>query len=177
MAAFLQELAASYLIITLTATSLAKLRRWRSASIAVAREAVIPVSIAPFAVVGVALAELTLSTLMMLAVRPLLVGCAATILFVLFGGYRLIVTRRTGLVTCSCAGASQSSALTGGAIAAVLLTSASQAAIACWWMFGAKQHGLNSLQLVGIVAWLAPFAGLYVGIRRRADVLSSAADV
>jgi uncharacterized membrane protein len=100
----LHVLAACYLILTLSATSLAKLRRWRTTSIALIRESVVPAVLAPGVIIGVVLLELTLSTLLLLAVEPVVTGWAAISLLAVFGLYRLAVATRTKFPMCACAG-------------------------------------------------------------------------
>lgn len=156
----LRQLAACYLIVTLVATSLAKLRRWRASSIALAREAVFPASIAPHVIIGVALAEFALATLLMLRAAPVETGCATAVLFVLFGGYRLVAVTRSKSLGCPCAGVARIGRATPQGVAAAAAASVFQAGMACAWAFGGSADGLD---LVGVIAWLAPFAVLLTG--------------
>lgn len=163
----LQEIAALYLIVTLTATSLAKLRRWRATAIALIREAVIPVAVAPAVVITVALLELALSGLMVLGVEPFLTGLSAAIMFISFSGYRLVSMTRTKSLTCACAGTVVVQAATPQAVTAALITSVLQTAMACSWMFTRNSHSLGMFELARIVALAAPFAVLCIGSYRR----------
>ena len=86
----LRTLIASYLIATLGATALAKLRNRRVSSVGMQRERVIPARAAPAVIVTVAFAELSLATLLMLGAAPVATGIATAALFVLFAGYRLL---------------------------------------------------------------------------------------
>jgi hypothetical protein len=163
LAGALHALAACYLILTLSATALAKLRRWRTTSIALIRESVVPAVLAPSVVIGVALMELTLSTLLLLEVEPVITGWAAISLLAIFGLYRLAVATRTNFLMCACAGKHEISPVSPPAIAAIVLTTALQACLAYGWMRTASRGSSGASEAAALVAWLAPFAALLAG--------------
>ena len=163
IAPLLHGLAACYLIVTLTATSLAKLRRWRASSLAMIREQVIPAAIAPLVVIGTSLVELALATLLMLGVKPLLVSCAIAVTFGLFGIYRLLVAARTKSLTCACAGSPRYSPATPRAVAATVVTTLFQVGVAVAVMVTASQSDAGVVKLAAAVAWLAPLAAIVAG--------------
>jgi hypothetical protein len=160
----LHELCACYLILTLTATSLAKLRRWRSSSLSVMREQVIPLRAAVVVTIAVALLELTLSTLLVLEIHPLLTGCITVSLFFAFGCYRLAVAARTRSLMCACAGSPQYSPATFHAVMATVVSFLFMISVACCWTFVGSNGKLNTFSIAGIVAWVVPFAILFVSL-------------
>lgn len=163
LAGALHALAACYLILTLSATSLAKLRRWRATSVALIRESVVPAVLAPSFIIGVALVELTLSTLLLLEVEPVVTGWAAISLLAVFGLYRLAVATRTKFLMCACAGKHEISPVSPQVIAAIVITTALQACLAYGWMRTASRGGTGAFEAAELVAWLAPFAALLAG--------------
>lgn len=163
LAGALHTLAACYLILTLSATSLAKLRRWRTTSIALIRESVVPAVLAPGVIIGVALLELTLSTLLLLEVEPVVTGWAASSLLAVFGLYRLAVAAKTKFLMCACAGKHEISPVSPQAIAAIVITTALQACLAYGWMRTASRGSTGAFEAAELVAWLAPFATLLAG--------------
>jgi hypothetical protein len=154
---------ACYLIFTLTATSLAKLRRWRSSSLSMMREQVIPIRAAVGVTIAAALLELALSTLLMLEETPLLTGLATSILFLAFGFYRLAVAARTKSLMCACAGSPQYGPATPRAVTATVVSFLFMIGVACCWTF-TETHGTTALRSVGVVAWFAPFVVLFIGL-------------
>jgi hypothetical protein len=83
---FFRALAAAYLIGTLSATALAKLKNWRATSVGLLREGVIPGRVAVAVTIAVAAAECLLATGFMLGTDPEVTGFAAPGLFVAFCG-------------------------------------------------------------------------------------------
>jgi hypothetical protein len=161
----LRTLIASYLIATLGATALAKLRNRRVSSVGMQRERVIPARAAPAVIVTVAFAELSLATLLMLGAAPVATGIATAALFVLFAGYRLVVAARTKYLMCSCAGTIRADpaslpAVVGASLACLIL-----AALACMLVVLGQPAGYP-LNLLAIAAWIAPPAILVMGARR-----------
>jgi hypothetical protein len=61
MLTILRESAACYIILTLTATSLAKLVNWRTSATAVLREGLLPARLASFIVILVSAVEMSLA--------------------------------------------------------------------------------------------------------------------
>jgi hypothetical protein len=151
--AILGEVGGCYIIITLVATSLAKLRTWRSTSVALVREAVIPVAFTPTVVIGIAITELALATAIMVGLRP--AGYAAASLFIIFGGYRLAVLARTKSLICGCAGVTQIKPAIPAAIAAACVTFLVQACLGCLWALAPGSVG--DFKLAAVAAWGAPF--------------------
>lgn len=160
---FLATVAACYLVLTLTATSLAKLRRWRGSSLALIREQVIPIRAAPGVIIGVALAELALATLMMLRILPAAVGIAAAILFTLFGSYRFVAALRTRSLMCPCTGIAEYYPATPQAIAAAVFTCLFQIGLAITWAAAGNRAGTGAFQVARVVSWGVPFIVLLVG--------------
>lgn len=169
----LHELCACYLIFTLAATSLAKLRRWRSSSLSVMREQIIPVPAAIAVTIAVALLELVLSTLMMLEAYPLLTGLVTCSLFLVFGCYRLAVAARTRSLMCACAGSPQYSPATLQAVMATIAGSLFMIGVACYWTLAGNHGEMNAFSSAGVVAWVAPFAALLGGLFGRMRSLAT----
>lgn len=164
--ATLGDVGGCYIIVTLVATSLAKLRTWRSTSVALAREAVIPAAFTPVVVTGIAITELALATALTIGLRP--VGYAVASLFIMFGGYRLAVLAKTKSLICGCAGVTQINPPTPAAIAAICTTSLIQACLGCLWALAPGSIG--DFRLAAMAAWGAPFIILargYLVQRRR----------
>lgn len=159
---FVATVAACYLIFTLTATSLAKLQRWRGSSLALIREQVIPIRVAPGVIIGVALIELVLSTLIMLRVFPVAVGIAAAILFTLFGSYRFVAAVRTRSLMCPCTGIAEYYPATPQSIAAAVITCLFQIGLAITWATAGNRGGAGAFQVAKVVAWGVPFIVLLV---------------
>jgi hypothetical protein len=160
----LRELCACYLIFTLAATSLAKLRRWRSSSLSVMREQVIPLPAAIAVTIAAALLELALSTLIMLDAYPVPTGLATCSLFLVFGCYRLAVAARTRSLMCACAGSPQYSPATFRAVMATIVSFLFMIGVACYWTFVGNRETMSALSDVRVVAWIIPFATLCVGL-------------
>lgn len=160
----LHEVCACYLIFTLTATSLAKLRRWRSSSLSMMREQVIPVRAAVAVTVAAALTELTLSTLLTIEADTLLTGLATGLLLLVFGFYRLAVAARTKSLMCACAGSPQYSPATVRAVTATIVSFLFMIGVTFCWTFTGNHGTTTALRSAGIVAWLAPFIILLIGL-------------
>jgi Methylamine utilisation protein MauE len=159
------ELLGFYLIVTLMATSLAKLRNWQTSAVGLQWEKVIPAFIAPTAIVVAAITELSLSTLLMLGVEPFLTGCATAGLFLLFGIYRLAVSVRTGSVTCTCAGVIRTESAAVSAIVGTLLASVLQVCFALIWAC-LSNHEPSDFEVIAVAAWSAPIVALVIGMGR-----------
>lgn len=128
---FVRALIAAYLIATLAATGLAKLKNWRSSSVNVMREGVIAPSAAGTVVIVLAAVELLLATLLMLGVQSAVTGFAGTGLFLAFCGYQLLVAARTNSLRCSCAGTSRTDPASLPAVTGATFACLAQAALAC----------------------------------------------
>lgn len=163
--AILGEVVGCYIIVTLVATSLAKLRTWRSTSVALVREAVIPAAFTPTVVIGIAITEFALATALVIGLRP--VGYAVASLFIVFGGYRLAVLAKTKSLICGCAGVTQINQATPAAITATCATSLIQACFGCLWALAPGSVG--DFRLAAMAAWSAPFIILARGylVQRR----------
>jgi hypothetical protein len=157
------QFATIYLIVTLAATSLAKLYKWRTASLALLRETIVPVRLAPIVIAGVALVELSLSTLIMLGAERVPVGLATASIFLLFGVYRIVVLARTKSLICTCAGVAEFNPATPPAVIATILTCLLQAGVAWTWMLLGSRYGTGDVELGEVAAWLAPFMALFIG--------------
>jgi len=162
---FVRTLIAAYLIATLAATGLAKLRNWRASSVSVMRENVIPPHAAGVVVLVVAAVELLLATLLMLGIESTAVGFAVMGLFLAFCGYQLLVAVKTNSLMCSCAGTSRTDPASWPAVAGVTLACLAQAALACTLAVGGRPSG--NLDLVTLAAWTAPIVVFLAGLLRR----------
>ena len=158
-----REVALCYVVLTLAATSLAKLRSWRASSLVVIRAQVVPATVAPFTVIGVSLVKLALATCLMLGVEPVLAGRTAAALFLIFGGYRVAVAARTSYLICACAGAARYEPLALRTLAATILTSLVQAGLSLASIGAITQRGTDRLDVAALTAWLVPFIVLLAG--------------
>ena len=102
----LRELAGCYLILTLSATGLAKARAWRTTSLGVTRERVIPRALVVPVTGGLCTTEVTLAVLLASRRFAELAGLATAALFLAFAFYKAAVVIRTGKDSCSCTGTS-----------------------------------------------------------------------
>jgi hypothetical protein len=152
-----RTLAAAYLIATLSATSLAKLRNWRVASVGILRERVIPYRAATAVIILVAFAEFLLATILMLRVEPEMTGFATAGLFLAFGGYRLVVAAKTKSLNCICAGTTRSDPASVAAVTGTVVACLLQAALACTLAMLSGHPSGNLLEILPIIAWAAPF--------------------
>lgn len=161
----LRALAATYLIATLSATSLAKLRNWRAASVGVLRESVVPRRAVTVTVWFVAVAEFMLAVAIAVRAEPLVTGIVAAGLFVTFGGYRIVVARRTSSLICSCSGTVRSDPASSAAVAGTLAACAAQAAVAgALAVAGGRPDG--PLEFVTSGALIVPVILLLAGLLR-----------
>jgi hypothetical protein len=163
---FVRAIIAAYLIVTLAATALAKLRNWRASSVSVMREGVIPPRAAGAVVIALAAVELLLATLFMLGIQSTVTGFAGTGLFLAFCGYQLLVTAKTNSLRCSCAGTSRTDPASLPAIAGTTLACLAQAALACVLALAGGRPGGN-LELIAVAAWAAPIIVALAGLMRR----------
>ncbi len=161
----LRTLIASYLIATLGATALAKLKNRQVTSVGILRESVIPARVAPAVTVTLAIAEFSLATLLMLGTEPVATGFAAAALFVLFAGYRLTTAVRTKSLMCSCAGTIRTDPASPPAVAGASLACLILAALACMLALLGRPAGYP-VNLLAVVAWTTPLASLIMGTRR-----------
>ena len=166
--AIFQALVAAYLIATLSATALAKLKNWRVSSVGVLRERVIPSRAATTVTIAVATVEFLLATLFMLGIESTVTGFAATGLFLVFCGYQLLVAARTNSLMCSCAGTTRSDPASPPAVAGTVLACLVQAAFACTLaVVGGHPDGI--LHFITITAWAAPIVVFLAGLLRRSE--------
>jgi hypothetical protein len=159
-------LVASYLIATLGATALAKLKNRRIVSVSIQREGVIPAGVAPVFTGMLVTVEFLLATLLTFGAAPAATDFAAAALFVSFAGYRVMVAIKTKSLTCSCAGTIQTDPASfpsvGGAGFACLIL----AALACTLAFVGRPAGYP-VNFLAIAAWISPFVSLAAGARPR----------
>lgn len=158
----LRTLIASYLIATLGATALAKLKNRRVASAGMLRERVVPAGAVPVILVMVAIAEFSLATLLTFGIQPVMTGFATAGLLMVFAGYRLAVAVRTKKLTCSCAGAIKTDPASPPAVAGAILACLMLAALACLLVFLGRPGGYP-VNLLAVAAWTVPLASLVRG--------------
>ena len=129
----LWNLGASYLVLTLCSTSLAKVCRWRLVTCSFMRERVVPARLAPFAVWGVVAAECALATMIAVRFAARITGVAVAVLYFIFGAYRLASAMRSKALTCTCAGRNFISPLSVRSVVATVISLAMPAALAIGW--------------------------------------------
>lgn len=157
----------AYIILTFSSTSLAKLRNWRSASLILVRQRIIPVGMTVIVTVAVAATEATVALLIAFQLSPLITGCLAAVLFMLFAVYRLVVAAKAESTECPCVGsAAGHGPVTEGAVIAVVLTGLLQIALSCLWAIAGHDVSMWG-KLLGLAVWLLPFAVLLVGLMAR----------
>jgi hypothetical protein len=164
--AIVDELAGIYLVVTLTATSLAKLRNWRMTALGVRWERIIPRRFAVIVVIGVSVIELSLATALTLHYRPLLVGIAIAALFLAFGCYRLMVAVTTGFATCTCAGKVRTAEASLPAVVGAAAACAAQCSISLLWARLGNVHPASSMRLLTLGAWVPACTAVICGMRR-----------
>lgn len=163
---FFRTFVAAYLISTLSVTALAKLKSWRVSSVGVLRERVIPPSAATSITIAVAVVEFLLATFFMLGTESVVTGVAATVLFLGFCWYQLLVAAKTNSLTCTCAGTIRSGPASPPAVAGTVFASLVQATLACTMaIVGGGPGGI--LHLLAITAWIIPMIVFLVGLLRR----------
>jgi hypothetical protein len=169
--AIIREAAGCYLVVTLAATGLAKLRSWRTASTGVIGEKVIPRGMALLTVIAVSVTELSLAALFAIGRYPVVVGCITAFTFLCFGGYKVAVSIKTRNISCSCYGASKTYRATGPGVLAALAASLIQAALACTWAFMPEgREGVFELPV--IVAFVIPLAAFLMSFYWRSPSTS-----
>lgn len=156
---------ASYLIVTLGATALAKVKNWRIASVGIQRERVIPAGAASAVIIALAIAEFSLATLLMLGAAPVATGFATAALFVVFAGYRLMVAVKTKSLMCSCAGMLRADPASLPSVAGASLACLILAAFASVLVFLGPPAGYP-VGLLAVAAWAVPLAIFAAGTRR-----------
>lgn len=159
------ELIGLYIVVTLVATSLAKLKNWRMSALGVRWGRIVPARLAATTIIVVSVAELLLAAAFTLGRAALLVSYAAAVLFFSFGCYQLVVAAKTRLATCTCAGNIKMSQATLSAMIGAVLASVVQASLALAWAFlGSAEHGAT-LQIVTVSAWIPSLVALVQGSR------------
>ncbi|MGH3190646.1 MAG: MauE/DoxX family redox-associated membrane protein [Streptosporangiaceae bacterium] len=156
----------AYLIVTLSATSLAKFRNRRIAVVGILRERVVPYHAATAVIIMVAFTELLLATALMLQVKPEVTGFAAASLFFTFCAYRLVVALRTKSLICVCAGTSRTDPASLAAVVGTVVACLLQAALACTLAVLDEHPAGIPFRALFIVAWLAPFGACLIGSLR-----------
>jgi hypothetical protein len=162
----IQAVAVAYIVATLAATGLAKLKNFRVTSAGIGRESVIPTWASKIVAIGTALIELALALLFTLAVQPRLVGLAGTALFLVFGGYQLLVAAKTNSLMCSCSGAERTDPASLPAVAGTVFACLFQAALSLVLALSVVRpsmifHGF------AIVALSVPVITFFIGARRK----------
>ena len=163
----IRECIAAYLIVTLAATAFAKLSTWRSTSVGLVRESVIPTTVAPVIVFVVSSAELVFGTLIMLRIAVPVVGYTVAAFFVILAAYRLTVTARTNFLMCSCTGTQEIQLATRRSLAGAVTALLIQSGLAVSWALLANASASAAFEPLAVVAWLTPIALIVVGILRR----------
>lgn len=163
---FVRTLIAAYLIATLAATALAKLKNWRASSVSVMRASVIPPRAAAAVIIVVVAMEFLLATLFMLGIEPAVAGFAGMGLFLAFGAYQLLVAAKTNSLICSCAGTTRTDPASLPAVAGTTLACLAQAALSC--ALAVSNDGSSEIfHLFTIIAWVVPVAVFLAGLLRR----------
>ncbi len=161
----IRTLISAYLIATLSATAIAKLKNRRPVTVSIQRESVIPVRSAAAFTLILVIVEFSLATLLTFDIAPTATDSAAAAIFILFAGYRVTVAVKTKSMTCSCSGIIQTDPASfpsvGGASFACLIL----AALACTLMLVGKPAGYPA-NLILVMAWISPSVSLVVGARR-----------
>jgi methylamine utilization protein MauE len=129
----LREVAGNYLIITLSATGLAKAQEWRNTSHRIAVEGVLPRSTAFAATVTISAAEVALAALLAARQFPRTIGFMTAGLFIAFAAYKLAVVAKTGKDSCNCTGTNLTYKATRPGIVASISASLVQAGCGCTW--------------------------------------------
>lgn len=163
-----RTLIASYLIVTLGSTALAKAKNYRVASIGVQREMIIPARVAAVIIISLVIFEFALATLLMIGSATVVTGFATGALFVVFAAYRLLVSLKTKSLTCSCAGTIRTDPASVPSVAGASLACIIMAALGFIIAFlGRAEYPDNFL---AVAAWIAPIvsfaAGARLGLRR-----------
>lgn len=161
-----RALIASYLIATLAATALAKLKNWRHASMSVTRENVIPQRAATVAVIAVATMELLLAAVFALGIAPAVAGFAGMGLFLAFCGYQLLVAAKTNSLMCSCAGTARTDLASPPAVAGTAISCLVQSAL-CGVLAITHDHPGVIFYLFTVTAGVVPVAVLLAGLFRQ----------
>jgi hypothetical protein len=155
----------AYLIITLSATALAKLKNWRIASAGVTRENVIPARAASAVILAVSAAELLLATFFMLDFQPKLCGLTAMGLFLAFLGYQLLVAARTNSLMCACAGVTRTDPASLPGVTGTAVSCLIQAVLS--FVLALTGAATGVFRLLAIIAWIIPIILFAAGFFRR----------
>lgn len=142
---FARAVMAAYLIVTLVATALAKLKNWRATSVGVARESVFPARTVPIVIFAVSAAELLIATFLMLGSRPIAWGFAGMGLFLAFLGYQVLVAARTNSLMCACAGVVRTDPASRPAVTGTVVSCLIQAGLSCVLALTGPAHGVFHL--------------------------------
>lgn len=166
---FLHVLVTSYFILTLGATSLAKLKNWRVTSVGVLREGLFSARYTSLVVIAVTGAEFVLATLLMLDIRPVATALSTAGIFICFGLYRMAVAARTNSLMCSCAGAIRNDPASPPAVVGAVLSCLVQASLAGTLTFFAKSDIGNLGRSILVASWLAPVIAFTISSSRRSN--------
>ena len=162
---FARVIIAAYLVITLSATALAKIKNWRIASKGVMRENVFPSRAAPAVILVVSAAELLLAASFVLGFQFKLCCFAGMGLFLAFLGYQLLVVARTNSLMCACAGVSRTDPASLPAVTGTALSCLIQAALSFALALIGPPTG--DFRLLLIIAWIIPAAIFALGLFRQ----------
>lgn len=159
---WVRELCGFYLVLTLSATGLAKLWSLRRASRGVAAEGVIPAAATTAIVSMVAVIEVVLAGLFVVGSEARLVGFTAALMFLGFGAYKVAVVARTGLSSCNCTGTTIAYKATRPNVFAAVVVSVVQAMMAFTWAVlsdGSESH----FSAIGLIALSIPIIVVLLG--------------
>ena len=170
----LRDVAACYLIVTLAATGLAKLHRWRTASVVLVRDAVIPAAIVPGVIIAVALSELVFAVFLAADIELFFTEVAVAVLLTIFGVYRMVAAANSKVLACGCSGAIRSVRRTARTVSATALGASWQVATALVLVATGTQHGGQWSALARMSALLVPFIALLIGHTRGLAIRSMA---
>ncbi len=150
----LREAVGCYLVLTLTATGLAKAKSWRTASLGITRERVIPRRLALPVALTLCAAEVGLALLVAGQKFEEAAGISAAALFLAFAVYKAAVVIKTGKDSCSCTGTSTMFKATRPSIVASFVSSVIQGAGGLLWAFGPPPDPRSGLVLLTSIAAL-----------------------
>jgi hypothetical protein len=132
----------------------------------VGRESVIPSRAVSVMVIATVVVELALALLLVLAVQPRLVGLAGMALFLVFGGYQLLVAVKTNSLMCSCARTERTDLASVPAVIGTVLACLVQAALSCFLAVSNVRPDMI-FRLFAITALIIPLFTFFVGAARR----------
>lgn len=163
---WVRELCGFYVVLTLSATGLAKLWSLRRASRGVSAEGVIPAAVAPGLVGMVSVTEVALAGLFVAGAQARLVGFTAALLFLGFGAYKVAVVARTGLSSCNCTGTTIAYKATRPNVFGAVAASVIQATAAFAWAI-LPADSTSYFSVIGLIALSIPIIVVLFGYLSR----------